>query len=172
MATIGPDPRSGPPGDRLAVDGPASHSAPVRWLLAPDPELDALTKAAKLAVVTCVALWLSVAVIGDPAVATFAAFRSVALLLFADFPGDRSSRLGAYVLLTVVGALLIVAGTLASRAPWLAVVSMAVVGFGIIFSGVLSAAIAGAGRAGLLAFVLPVTIAAGPDEIPACCTPT
>lgn len=73
MATIGPDPRSGPPGDRLAVDGPASHSAPVRWLLAPDPELDALTKAAKLAVVTCVALWLSVAVIGDPAVATFAA---------------------------------------------------------------------------------------------------
>ena len=68
MATIGPDPRSGPPGYRLAVDGPASHSAPVRWLLAHDPELDALTKAAKLAVVTCVALWLSVAVIGAPAV--------------------------------------------------------------------------------------------------------
>ena len=42
---------------------------------------------------------------------------------------------------------------------------MAVVGFLVLFSGVLSAAAAGGTRAALLAFVLPVTVPAPPAEI-------
>ena len=45
--------------------------------------------------------------------------------------------------LYVVGAVLIMLGTLASTVAWLAVLGMAVVGFLVLFSGVLSAAIAG-----------------------------
>ena len=80
--------------------------------------------------------------IGEAQLSTFAVFGSVAFLLFADFPGAERARLGAYGVLTVVGAGLIVAGTLASQIGWLAVAAMAVVGFLVLFSGVLSAAAA------------------------------
>ena len=97
----------------------------------------------------------------------FASFGTVALLLFADFPGTPSARTSAFLMLFAVGAVLIVLGTLCSQVGWLAVVSMGVVGFVVSFAGVLSAAAAGATRAALLTFILPVTIPATAAEIPA-----
>ena len=84
--------------------------------------------------------WRSERLIGNPQLSLFASFGGVAMLLFADFPGGQSARLGAYLALFVMGAVLIVLGTLASTIAWLAVLGMAVVGFGVLFSGVLSAA--------------------------------
>jgi len=127
------------------------------WLSRHDPELNSLHKAIKVAGAVTVGLAVGT-LIGNPALSLFASFGSVALLLFADFPGSRSARLGAYLLLVPIGALLIVLGTLLSSNAVLAVVGMAVVGFVVLFAGVLSAATAAAGRAALLTYILPVTV--------------
>jgi len=135
------------------------------WLRRHDPELNSLHKAIKVAGAVTVGLAIGT-LIGNPALSLFASFGSVALLLFADFPGSRSARLGAYLLLVPIGALLIALGTLLSSHAVLAVVGMAVVGFVVLFAGVLSAATAAASRAALLAYVLPVTVPGPVADIP------
>ena len=129
----------------------------VRWFQRHDPEWYALHKAIKVAVAVTLGLAIGT-LIGNPQLSLFASFGGVAMLLFADFPGGQSARLGAYLALYVTGAVLIVLGTLASTIAWLAVLGMAVVGFGVLFCGVLSAAAAAASRALLLTFILPVTV--------------
>ena len=58
-------------------------------------------------------------------------------------------------------------GTLCSRNPWLAAGSMAVVAFGVLFSGVINGYFAAGSTAAILTFILPVTITAGTNVIPA-----
>jgi uncharacterized membrane protein YccC len=123
-----------------------------------DPDGYALRRAIRVAIVAPAAFALSFKVIGNPEIATFTVFGCFALLLFVDFPGDRATRLIGYLMLSVIGAVLIALGTLASRATWLAAVGMAVVAFFVLFAGVLSAPIAAASRAALLLFILPVTL--------------
>ena len=139
----------------------------VRWLHRHDPEWNALHKAIKVAVAVTVGLAIGTLIIGNSQFSTFASFGGVALLLFAEFPGGRSARLGAFVGLALIGALLIVLGTLASVVAWLAVAGMAVVGFIVLFAGLFSAAAAGATRAALLAFILPVSLPGTAADIPA-----
>ena len=129
----------------------------IGWLRRHDPDWYALHKAVKVAVVVTIGVAIG-SYLGNGQLTLFASFGGVALLLFADFPGGRSARLGAYIGLVMVGAVLICLGTLASNTPWLAVAGMAVAGFVILFAGVLSAAAAGATRAALLTFILPVTV--------------
>jgi len=138
----------------------------VEWLRRHDPEHNALHKAIKVAVVVSVGLAIGTLVIGNSQLSLFASFGGVALLLFADFPGSRTARLGAYLLLVVAGIVLISLGTLASALPWVAVLGMAVIGFIVLFAGVLSAATAAATRAALLAFILPVTVPGTAADIP------
>ena len=138
----------------------------VRWFQRHDPEWYALHKAIKVAVAVTLGLAIGT-LIGNPQLSLFASFGGVAMLLFADFPGGQSARLGAYLALFVAGAVLIVLGTLASTIAWLAVLGMAVVGFGVLFSGVLSAASAAATRALLLTFILPVTVPGTLADVPA-----
>ena len=99
----------------------------VEWLRRHDPEHNALHKAIKVAVVVSVGLAIGTLVIGNSQLSLFASFGGVALLLFADFPGSRTARLGAYLLLVVAGIVLISLGTLASALPWVAVLGMAVI---------------------------------------------
>ncbi len=131
-----------------------------------DPNGYALQRAIRAAIVIPVAFAIASQVIGDSQVATFAAFGSFALLLFVDFPGSRAGRFGSYLLLALVGAALITLGSLASSRAWVATVSMAVIGFAVLFAGVVSAATAAAGRAALLTFILPVTLPADAGDIP------
>jgi uncharacterized membrane protein YccC len=91
----------------------------------------------------------------------------MAILVFADFGGPWSKRLAAYLGMTVAGAALIILGTLCSRTPWLAVVAMAVVGFLVLLSGVISGYFAAGRIPALLTFILPVSIPAPPAAIPA-----
>lgn len=123
-----------------------------------DPDGYALHRAVRIAVVAPAAFAFSFHVFDNPDVPTFTVFGCFALLLFVDFPGDRSGRLTGYLMLGLLGVVLISLGTLASRDAWLAVLGMVVVGFVILFAGVLSAAIAAGGRAALLLFILPVTL--------------
>jgi hypothetical protein len=105
-------------------------------------------------------------VIGDPQLATFAAFGSFAMLLLADFGGPMAERLQAQAALAVTGGVFVCLATLASRTAWLAAVAMAVAGFGVIFAGVVSSVLAGATTALLLAFILPVSLAAPASAVP------
>ncbi len=105
-------------------------------------------------------------VIGDAALATFAAFGAFAMLLLVDFGGPMVQRLQAQAALVVVGGVFVCLGTLASQTAWLAASAMAVAGFGVIFAGAVSSVLAGAATALLLAFILPVSLAAPASSVP------
>jgi uncharacterized membrane protein YccC len=105
-------------------------------------------------------------VLGEPQMATFASFGSFAMLLLVDFGGPVRARLQEEAALAVVGAVFIGAGTLASRPSWLAAAAMALVGFAVLFAGVISSVLSAASTSLLLAFILPVTLAAPASAVP------
>jgi hypothetical protein len=111
-------------------------------------------------------LALCLKTIDNVAMAPFAAFGSICLLMLVDFTGPLRSRLQAQAALSVAGGVLICAGTLASRAVWLAALAMAVVALLVIFAGVVSSVLAGATTALLLAFILPTSLPATAAAIP------
>ncbi|MDT4933676.1 MAG: hypothetical protein QOK11_1568 [Pseudonocardiales bacterium] len=139
---------------------------PWRWLRAHDRGLLALRRAARTAIVMPALFALGDKVIGNPTVATFAAFGSFAMLLLVDFSGPMRDRLQAQAALAIAGAVLICLGTLASQSPWLAAVAMTAVAFVVLFAGVVSSVLAGAAPSLLLAFILPVASKAPLADIP------
>jgi uncharacterized membrane protein YccC len=153
-----------------SVDTSASTAAgpatihPVRaagdWLAQHDPGYAALRRAARAALVMPAMFALGDKVIGNPNVATFAAFGSFAMLLLVDFSGPIRDRLIDQSALGVTCAVLITLATLVSRTTWLAAVSMAVVAFAVLFAGVVSSVLAGATTSLLLSFILPVSLPA------------
>jgi uncharacterized membrane protein YccC len=132
------------------------------WLATRDRGLSALRRAGRTAIVMPAMFALGDKVIGDPTVATFAAFGSFAMLLLVDFGGPMRDRLRAQALLAVVDGAFVSLATLASHSAWIATVAMSVVAFAVLFAGVVSSVLAGATTSLLLAFILPVSLA-GPD---------
>ena len=139
---------------------------PLDWLRAHDRGYTALRRGARAAIVMPAMFALGDKVIGDPIIATFAAFGSFAMLLLVDFTGSIRDRLEDEATLAVACCALIALGTLASRNAWLAGGSMAVVGFAVIFSGVVSSVFAGATTPLLLSYILPVTLKGPASSIP------
>jgi len=137
-----------------------------QWLDQRDHGLLALRRAARAAIVMPAMFAIGDKVIANPEVATFAAFGSFAMLLLVDFPGPMRDRLQAQAALAVAGAVLVCLGTLASRSAWSAAIAMTVVGFIVLFAGVVSSVLAGATTALLLAFILPVSIPAPLSSLP------
>ena len=142
------------------------HLRPLRWLGQRDRGFAALRRATRTAIVMPAMFALGDKVIGNPQVATFAAFGSFAMLLLVDFGGPMAERLQAQVALAVTGGVFVCLATLASQTAWLAAVAMAVAGFGVIFAGVVSSVLAGATTSLLLAFILPVSLAAPASAVP------
>jgi uncharacterized membrane protein YccC len=136
------------------------------WLTTHDRGLMALRRAGRTAIVMPAMFALGDKVFKNPELATFAAFGSFAMLLLVDFGGTMRDRLRAQASLVVVGAIFVTVATLASRNHWLAAVAMGVVGFGVLFIGVVSSVLAGATTALLLSFILPVSLSAKPAAIP------
>ena len=143
-----------------------AHLRFVRWLGQRDRGFAALRRAARAAIIMPAMFALGDKVIGNPQLATFAAFGSFAMLLLADFGGPMAERLQAQAALAVTGGVFVCLATLASQTAWLAAVAMAVVGFGVIFAGVVSSVLAGATTALLLAFILPVSLVAPASAVP------
>ena len=143
-----------------------AHLHPLRWLGQRDRGFAALRRAARTAVVMPAMFALGDKVIGNPQVATFAAFGSFAMLLLVDFGGPMAERLQAQAALAVTGGVFVCVATLASGTAWGAAAAMAVAGFGVIFAGVVSSVLAGAATALLLAFILPVSLAAPASAVP------
>src|ERR1700720_4443947 len=142
------------------------HLHPLRWLGQRDRGFAALRRATRTAIIMPAMFALGDKVIGNPQVATFAAFGSFAMLLLVDFGGPMAERLQAVAALAVTGGVFVCLATLASRTAWLAAVAMAVAGFCVIFAGVVSSVLAGATTALLLAFILPVSLAAPASAVP------
>jgi hypothetical protein len=132
-----------------------------------DPSLASLKSAARAGVVMPAVFAFADKVIGDPQTALFAAFGSFAMLVLVDFTGPVRSRFVAYLALGFVGAGNVVLGTFCSRNAWLAAGGMAVVGFAILFSGVINGYFAAGATSALLTFILPVTVPGSFSEVPA-----
>jgi uncharacterized membrane protein YccC len=126
-----------------------------------DPERDGLRRAVRAAIIVPLAAAISFH-IGGPQTPLFTIFGSFALMVLADFPGNRQTRAVAFAGLGLNGAVLIPLGTLVSPIPWLAVTTMFVLGVMVTFAGVLSETIAAGQRATLLTFVLPACTPPGP----------
>jgi uncharacterized membrane protein YccC len=99
-------------------------------------------------------------IIGDPAATTFAVFGSFALLGLADFGGPTIPRARAYAGATVVGAGLVLLGTLASGSNWSAVAGTLLVAFVVQLLGTVGGYVAAAQTPVLLAFVVAVSLPA------------
>ncbi|MGW1563583.1 FUSC family protein [Streptomyces sp. NPDC002144] len=136
------------------------------WLRDHDPGLAATRRAGRTALVMPALFALCSQVLHTPTIATFAAFGSFSMLLLVEFTGPMVQRLRAQVGLAVAWALLICLGTLVARQTWLAVTVTVVVGFLVLFAGVVSSVLAGASTALLLGFVLPVTSPGPLSQLP------
>jgi uncharacterized membrane protein YccC len=139
---------------------------PLQWLSRRDRDLAALRRAGRAAIVMPAMFALGDKVIANPVLATFAAFGSFAMLLLVDFGGPLRERLQAQAALALAGLVLVSLGTLASRSVWLSVLAMALVGFVVIFIGVISSVLASATTSLLLAFILPVTLPGPISSLP------
>ncbi len=131
----------------------------VHWVRSKDPELLVVKRSVRAAVVMPLVFALTHAAFSNPQVALFGAFGSFALLLLVEFTGRPHVRLASYGGLYVVGACFVVLGTVVSTNRVAAVVTMALVGFAVLFAGVVAPQAATATTAALLTFVLPVAVA-------------
>jgi uncharacterized membrane protein YccC len=132
------------------------------------PVLDraALKSAARAAIVMPAVFAFADNVIAQPQTTIFSAFGSFAVLVLADFSGPWRSRLAAYLALAATGAVLISLGTLCSQSTVVATVVMALVGFAVLFAGVINGYTASGGFAALLTFIISVNIPAPLSAVP------
>jgi len=137
----------------------------VGWWRSKDPDLLVTKRSIRAAVVMPSVFAIAHATFSDPQVGLFGAFGSFALLLLVEFTGPPRSRLISYAGLYVVGAGFISLGTLVSTYKVAAVVTMALVGFAVLFTGVAAPQVATASTAALLTFVLSVAVAQPPSEV-------
>lgn len=138
----------------------------LRRVLARDAGFAALRRALRAAILMPLTFGGSALLLHNPVIGTFAAFGSMATVLFVEFSGPMRDRILAQVALVVAQLLLITVGTLAGQALWLAVPVTLVVAFLIVFAGIVSSTLANATTTLLLSFVLPVTLAGPVDSLP------
>src|SRR3984885_8675071 len=112
-----------------------AHLHRLRWLAQRDRGFAALRRATRTAIIMPAMFAIGDKVIGNPIVATFAAFGSFAMLLLVDFQGPVRDRIRAQGSLVVACAVLISLGTLASRSTVAATLAMVIVGFAVLFAG-------------------------------------
>ncbi len=166
-----PLPPNDPSGSELSAQRPSAGDAGPRgggqarvWSRAlervreRDPELTAVKRSVRAAVVMPLVFGIAHLLFSDPQISLFGAFGSFSLLLLVDFPGRTRTRLVSYLVLFLVGSGFIAVGTVVSAHKAAAVVAMGVVGFGVLFAGIVSPQVATASTAALLTFVLPVAV--------------
>jgi uncharacterized membrane protein YccC len=132
----------------------------LQWLRSKDPDLLVVKRSIRAAVVIPSVFAIAHSAFSNPQVGLFGAFGSFALLLFVEFTGRVRTRLISYGTLYLVGSCLIVLGTLASSHGVPAVATMAIVGFCVLFAGIVAPQAATGSTAALLTFVLSVAIVA------------
>jgi uncharacterized membrane protein YccC len=149
-----------------AVPAPEAPAPPViRWLRSKDPELLVVKRSLRATIVMPSVFGIAHGLWSNAQVDLFAAFGSIALLLLVEFTGSPRSRVASYAGLYVVSGGLIAVGTVASTHEAAAVITMFVVGFGVLFAGIVAPQVATASTAVLLTFVLPVAVAEPASQV-------
>lgn len=136
-------------------------------LHAHDPDRASLKSAVRAAIFIPAVFAFADNVIGNPQTTIFSAFGSFSILVLADFEGSPPRRLIAYSSLAGVGLPLIALGTVCSRSAAAAACAMAIVGFVILFSGLINRYLAAGAFAALLCFILSANVPAPNSAIPA-----
>ncbi len=131
----------------------------VRWLRTKDPNLLVVKRSVRAAIAMPAVFAIAHVYFSSPQVSLFAAFGSFALLLLVEFTGPVRVRFRSYLALFVVGSVFIAVGTAVSTNKVGAVIAMGVVGFAVLFAGIVAPGAATASTAALLTFVLPVAVA-------------
>jgi uncharacterized membrane protein YccC len=131
-----------------------------------DPGRYALKNAIRAAIVVPAAFAIGLKVFDLPQMALFGAFGSIGFLVFVDFGGTPRERFLAYLATFAAGCVTISLGTVCSHHTWLAVVMMALIGFGILFAGILDGYVAAASLVLILTFVIAAMVQADVGEIP------
>jgi uncharacterized membrane protein YccC len=132
-----------------------------------DPGRFALKNAVRAAIVVPAAFAIGLEVFDLPQMALFAAFGSIGMLVFVDFGGTRAERFLAYLGTLLACTITISLGTLCSHTTWLAVVVALLVGFAVLFAGIIDGYVAAASLVLILTFVIAAMVQADPGEIPA-----
>ena len=153
------------PSSEGSLPNPTARS-PRRWWERHDPGLRATKRSARAALLVPAVFAIAQYGVGNAQTSLFAVFGAVALLLFVDFAGPPSARMRAYLGLWVASAVLITVATLCSTHGALSVAAMAVVGFVVLFAGIVSPRAVTGSTAILLTFVLPVAEPATASAIP------
>lgn len=108
-------------------------------------------------------------VLGNPQIATFAAFGSFATLVLASFAGTWRDKLLAHLALALTGSVLITIATIVSSTTWLVAIVTVPATFAVFFAGVTGPNAASGVTGALLAWVLPAasvgTISMVPDRL-------
>ncbi|GIF73980.1 FUSC family protein [Asanoa siamensis] len=125
----------------------------------------AVRRGARAAVVGPAVFAVGLLGIGSTTIGTFAIIGAFCMLLLVEFGGPMRERIQAELGLILVGGVLIAVGTLISPHVWLAAPVILLIAFLILFSGVVSSVLAGAGVALLLAVILAVSLPAGPSQV-------
>ncbi|WP_030277288.1 FUSC family protein [Streptomyces sp. NRRL B-24484] len=131
-----------------------------------DPGLAATRRAARTAIVMPLLFAVCSQVLHAPVTGTFAAFGAFAMLLLVEFTGPMAQRLRAQAALTAAWLVLVSLATVATRTVWTATAATVLVGFVVLFSGVVSSVLAGSTTSLLLGFVLPVSAPAPLAQLP------
>ncbi|HEV7175836.1 MAG TPA: FUSC family protein [Solirubrobacteraceae bacterium] len=140
---------------------------PTGWL--PVWSVPAALRAVRTTLVMPTLFAITSQVIGNPQMATFAAFGSFATLLLVSFGGGWRDKLVAHAGLALAGSVLLTIGTLVSSSTLLAALVSVPVAFTVFFAGVIGPNAAAGGIAALLPYVLPAaspgTVSMIPDRL-------
>ena len=135
----------------------------------PKWSVPAAMRAIRAMVCVCGLFALSDKVIGNPQIATFAAFGSFATLVLASFAGTWRDKLLAHLALALTGSVLLTIATIVSSSTVLAAIVTVPVTFAVFFAGVTGPNAASGATGALLAWVLPAasagTISMVPDRL-------
>jgi hypothetical protein len=109
---------------------------PLAWLRRRDPGLANIRRASRVAIVACLAFYTCRYALGNPAMATYALFGTVALGALSQIPGGGRQRARTLLAALPVAAVLVTAGTLLSVSTATAVLGMFVLGFSVSYASV------------------------------------
>ena len=125
------------------------------WLRARDPGLVTVRRAARVAIVACVGFYACRYGLGNPVLATYALFGTVALGALSQLPGTAAQRARTLLAVLPAGAVLVTAGTLLSITNWTAAAGMFVLGFLVTYAGVGGPRLVGLVNGMQLLYILP-----------------
>lgn len=137
------------------------------WLGRRDPGYQVVRRATRLTLVCSVGFYGCRYGLGNPVLATYAFFGSVATGLFAQLPGPAGRRPRLLIMALPAAWVLVALGTVLAVSTWAAAAGMLVVGFAVAFAGVGGPVQGGLANAFQLFYILPCFPPYAPGTLPA-----